>query len=647
MKTNYFLKQTLFVVWFFSFSLVFGQTAKSPTFTVVENPIVTNDGTKNFPFMWEVGAAWGDYNNDGYLDLVVSGITPLIIDGAQQNLRKAYFYKNNGNGTFTEVEQDFPAMNIASIVWLDFDNDGNLDLFMAGDDEIGPYSCMFRNLGPEGNYGFEQVFDGEFAFVDNGGGNRGNRYVATADYNNDGWTDILIEGNNSEGRRCRLYKNLLGIGFLEVETPVNGVEDFFHMNAGSSAWGDYNNDGFQDILCNGYFAEDERSPLRVPENLENPRKACGTIVYTNNGDGTFSAPAHFDGGESGESAWCDYNNDGLLDFIVTGYSYEPGIGWQGDLFRNENGSFTKLLPAVTGMTQTQDCSVAWGDVNNDGWEDMLYSRAHPNAIFLNNYGDDTFTKDEMGLTDLDQRGGTVCLVDFDRDNDLDAFMIGYADHSNLDEANSTKGTKLMNNTLGNDIPVNAAPSVPTDLTATVDEQGVVTFNWATATDDLTPSEAINYNLYVQKDGSDVTMFVLPADKATGKLKVNDRLAPISTNSYKMFNLEDGNYTVGVQSIDNAKLTSQFATSTFTIGEGSSVPSVLLGSVYVNVKSNLITIYANSDLTGSIDIYTTNGLKVYSKSGIVNNTVINMNTGVYLIKVSTATDGVIVRKVIVK
>ena len=341
----------LFIIVFFCenvfFSIVYPQSIKIPSITEILKPVVEFSGKEDFAFLTQSAAAWGDFNNDGYLDLIACGLD-------KNNVKTIVLYKNNGDGTFTKVNNSFPRLQNASIVWLDYNNDGNLDLFLTGIDDIGIFSGLFENQGEVSNYMFKQVFEDTFEPLYNGGGNQGGRYAVAGDYDNDGWTDLYIQGKNESGVYAYLYKNLGGMGFEKI-CPVNGLSSFLKLYANTAAFGDYNNDGFLDILAGGYST------------IAN-RESTGAY-YKNNGDGTFSDPVLFDGAVNGEVAWLDYNNDGKLDFLMTGYSFLSGIGWQGDLFENKgDGTFTKMLPTVTNLTATQDCSIACGDVNNDGFE---------------------------------------------------------------------------------------------------------------------------------------------------------------------------------------------------------------------------------------------------------------------------------------
>ncbi|MFT3753339.1 MAG: FG-GAP-like repeat-containing protein [Paludibacter sp.] len=629
MKTNYFFKHALLLVALFGFSGIFAQTAKTPNFVEIDRPVVATNGMDSLSFSFESGAAWGDYNNDGLLDLITGGVS--------NNWAKiTMFYKNNGNGTFTKVTHPFPNLDAANITWFDYNNDGNLDLFLAGQDDLGKYSTLYKNRGAAGNYEFEEVFQGTFEYVNNGGGNRANRYVIAGDVNNDGWVDIYLQGENESGRHAFLYKNLKGQGFEKVENPVNGTQTFVQLNAGSAAFGDYDGDGYLDLIASGYAAD---SPI-YPNGYVAAR-------YKNNGDGTFAAPVFFDGTESGELAWCDYNNDGKLDYVVTGVGANSfGWYWKTDIYENSGaGSFTLVPAAQNGMPNNKQAqSIAWGDVNNDGYSDLLYMNAGPSGVFLNNFGDQTFTRsnfnfagihNEDGSATADVWGGTACLADIDNDNDLDAFMIAYGANSKA---------RLWKNELGDGIPVNVAPSVPTGLNAVVAE-GHVTFSWTASTDDLSEKEGIKYNLYVKKAGDDHVMSLLPADLSTGRLKVNEILAPLSTTSYTINGLENGTYTVGVQAIDQSKVASHFATVQFIVGPNA-LGSNLENEVSIISSKNFIRINSTDNIQGNVVIYNSNGLEVYTKSGKINNNQINLPGGVYVVKV-VSDSNTIVRKAIVK
>ncbi|MDR1121236.1 MAG: FG-GAP-like repeat-containing protein [Dysgonamonadaceae bacterium] len=639
MKKNYFYKAALVaLVACWGLTSVFAQV-KIPNFTEMTDLVVGDDGETRepFTFSYEAAAAWGDYNNDGYLDLVTIG-------AGHNNVLTTILYKNHGGQYFTKEEHPFPTLTGAAAVWLDYNNDGNLDLFIAGQNDDGKYSGLFKNKGAAEGFDFAEDFIGEFAYLNHEGGNRANRFVAAGDYNNDGYVDLYMQGWDNEapkGRAAYLYRNLWGTGWQKIDLPVNGDQPLLQWNSGAAQWGDYDNDGFLDLICSGYGLNSDEYIEVYGSGFDYEQNAGA--YYKNNGDGTFAIPKYFAAGET-NMEWIDYDNDGKLDIAASGYAWYKDTGWQGDLFHNEgDDSFLRLDGSKTGLRQAQSTSLAIGDVNNDGFEDVLYLIGNdPNGesdgvylnkladpAFLNNDTDSIFVKVDLPYG-IGQRGGSACLVDFDNDGDLDAFLIAYGDVSD-------HFARFVRNDLSQEIPVNQAPSVPTNLQATTNADGSTTFTWDASTDDLTPAVALRYNLYVKQD--DEIKMVLPADLSTGRLKVNEGLAAISTTHYQFFGLS-GEYVWGVQAIDNAKNASAFATSGAT-----GLAKVNPANIQVSGGSRSIKVTADASAEGTVTIYSISGAELYANAGQISTT-IAVPAGVYAVKIVSGTD-TIVEKIIVK
>ena len=297
--------------------------------------VYRNDGGGSFT---DIGAgligayhssvAWGDYDNDGDLDILLSGY-----------FSAAKVYRNDGGDAFTDIGVVLPEVGESSVAWGDYDNDGDLDILLTGrTGSITGVSNVYRN-------------DGGGVFTDIGAGLIAvyNSSVAWGDYDNDGDLDILLAGEVSSRYVSEVYRNDGGGAFTEIGAGLIGVSE------SSVGWGDYDNDGDLDILLTGTW--------RLGIVIMGPVSK----VYRNDGSGTFTdIHAGLTDVEDSSVAWGDYDNDGDLDILLTGNASSGRIS---TVYRNDGGgSFTDIGAGLTGV---DDGSVAWGDYDNDGDLDIL------------------------------------------------------------------------------------------------------------------------------------------------------------------------------------------------------------------------------------------------------------------------------------
>jgi hypothetical protein len=292
------------------------------------NSLLRNNGDGTFDDVTEAAglldefptqaAAWGDYDNDGWLDLFIGNETP---PGARPN--PSQLFHNNGDGTFTDVADDAGVAVVGivkGVAWGDIDNDGRLDLYVSRMDQP---NLLFHNDGDAaGRPRFSEV-----------GGEAGVREPMVSfptwffDYNNDGWQDIFVSGFETPpgdiareylglphgSELPRLYRNN-GDGTFTDATKAAHVDKI--MNMMGSNFGDLDNDGYQDFYA-GTGTPDLRAlmPNRVFRN------AGGEYFQEVTTSGGFG---RLDKGHA--VAFGDVDNDGDQDiYAVMGGAYEGDI----------------------------------------------------------------------------------------------------------------------------------------------------------------------------------------------------------------------------------------------------------------------------------------------------------------------------------
>ncbi len=614
-------KTLLTFVVLFTTMMSWATTPKEVEWSIIENPLT--EGI--LPMTASGRLIWGDYNNDGHLDA-------FIVAGQSADGLVARLYKNNGNGTFTFIDTpDIYGVAWGAATFIDYNNDGNLDLIVCGSLDAttsGALTFVYKNSGAP-NYEFTEDDSFTLAGVSPEGADNGTHILEAFDYNNDGWMDLLVNGNaggtweveaggNGTSRVVALLKN--NKGTLELQTnPVTEIGHFRAVNGGSIHTGDVNNDGYADIIVTGYHDADKSV----------------TDLYINNKNGTFTHWANskdvFTGHQQGETVFVDTNADGWLDIVEVGRDVNNDWATFANLFiNNKDNTFTKVGSEISNLVGGQ-ASISAGDINNDGLTDLFIAGWASDASFYYNNGENVFTR--VRVPDKTRaRAGTTNLVDFNGDGNLDYSIFGYRDGGTGTEDDPTWPHYFVKNMLGEGIASNKAPSAPTNLHLSYADNKY-TLTWDKSTDDITPQDAIRYNVYIKYSDGKIFSFV-PADINTGKLKIGGGVISfIATNSIEL-NLPEGDYTFGVQAVDQANVTSPFITKSSDDTHVNQVSALNQAHAYVSNKTVNILNNTSADVNWTIvniaGQIIENGICPVSANVAANS---KLPSGIYLVKLS--------------
>ena len=413
------------------------------------------DGRTGEKFLIETlgsGALFFDFDADTHLDLYVVNATsippPIAEKTLQVHLPRNTLYRNNGDGTFTDITDEAGVGDTGYGVGCaaaDIDNDGYPEIYVTNygrntlyrnngdgtftditqeagvDDERWGTSCAFLDYDVDGDVDLYVVNYMKFSIAENQWWEtRGIRtYCSPTDQ---------IAGSHFVGEPDLLYRNN-GDGTFTDVTETAGIS---HRALGLAvAVGDYDNDGYPDI----HIANDMEADF----------------LYRNNGDGTFTETADLTGtgydgngfpGSGMGSAFGDYDNDGYLDLVVSNASSLPVL-----LYQNEDAlfftdvSFTAGIGAVT--LPYFKWAVEFLDYDNDGLLDLFVANGHlqenialfsdsaypqSDLLFRNTRRQDgtyhfTDASIEVGLAQLPKKVSRgAAFGDYDNDGDIDIFL---------------------------------------------------------------------------------------------------------------------------------------------------------------------------------------------------------------------------------
>jgi len=422
-------------------------------FVLENNPTPQKHAIETMPG----GVAAFDYDGDGLTDIYVTN--GAAIPSMEKESSRFYnrLYRNDGGMKFTDVTDQASVRGAGysmGVAAADYDNDGHVDIFVAGVNR----NILYRNTGK-----------GRFEDVTARAGIQSPVWSVAAgwfDYDNDGWLDLFVVNYarwspaydrfcGDQQRNIRVYchpKYFEGLPNTLYHNRGNGTfEDVSekagilkHVSRGMSvAFADYDQDGYMDA-----FVTNDKLP---------------NFLFHNRGNGTFQETALSAGAallEHGKPVssmgvdFRDYDNDGLPDISVTALAGETF-----PLFHNDGKGFFTDVTFASGLSLASSPRSGWSnglfDFNNDGWKDLFSANSHvndrielfeateykqPNSIFAN-AGDGTFrdVSREVGEGfEMARAHRGSAFADFNNDGRMDVVVTALGEPLELWENASSK-----------------------------------------------------------------------------------------------------------------------------------------------------------------------------------------------------------------
>lgn len=296
------------------------------------------DANAGIPGYENVAVAWGDYDNDTDLDIAISGLSA--------NVPTTKIYTNSGGVFSPYTNANLPGLHLGSLVWVDYDNDGDLDLMFTGKNEADtPKTYIFKNhLG---------------VFTDSGITITGvwNSSLAWGDVDKDGDLDLFITGMGTAAV-AELWRNTNGTMAKVTLAAIQG------LSLSSVDWGDYDNDGDLDLFMAG-----NRLDVYYSKVFRNDSSG-GTITFT---DMAFGLP----GVQNAALKVGDLDNDGDMDLLLSG-EQSPG-SFISKIYRNNEAVFFEDPYSIPGVRAG---SISFGDYDSDAKLDILLTGLDVNGIPL-------------------------------------------------------------------------------------------------------------------------------------------------------------------------------------------------------------------------------------------------------------------------
>ena len=545
--------------------------------------ILLNDGDGNFiPQEGErvirMGRSgnihFGDINGDGYLDVIFAG---WGCENSSQGIAL-----NDGHGVFTLADEDLYPVNhsatVTSCGFADFNLDGLLDYYFFAN---GTDNCIIYFQQPDGSFVASTESFGKYDWIE--------PEVTVIDFDNDGYPDIFITCHSKEFDPNQKWSGLFKNDGFGVFNYFNGadlgaIDPNYYQGNGTSSWGDFNGDGYPDLLING----DQPNLAPGDGNFRVFKNVNGTLFQL---EQEYSWLRQ--GGVGNGSVIVDWDNDGKLDFFIG--------GWNGS--RQETALYMGTDPATFAFNKkdlsgidfpgVSEAGYRIADLNGDGKADLLF----------------------CGFGSIGRRVAGYLL------NESPTASVPPAAPTNLNAVVDNSGGEIM---------------ITFSWTAPASEAGKHGTTYNLALKNTTTGKWF-YN----------PMAVVGGEK-NGWRKIAGRMGNVFYNkSFELYDLPEGNYEWTVQAINGAYFGGAFAdVQKFTIGDDVSINKINVYKPIVTTIGKNLKVIGNTDATQYLKVYGISGITLASQI-FTGNTEIELPAGVYIVELVKADSTPLRTKVLVK
>ena len=493
---------------------------------------------QSLPGVYYSSSGWADYNNDNIPDLALTGVT--FSGTSITNL-----FENSEGLLSQDLSQNIEAVFGGHLSWVDYTNDGHLDLTMTGfqiSNFFGGFKTSFykwENGTYIADYNSEIDIDLNYDGIGDNWVNGGVNGHHWGDYDNDGDLDYVQGGfDNYYRRHLDIFYNDSGILRLDTN-QVNLIP----INPAIVQWVDLDKDGYLDLVTIG-ADETETVIMRVYLNNSNNVLTLGITWQS-----------EIFGVTAGAIAFADYNSDGYDDFALS------GLNTNGELitYVAENNINTFIVSHI--LQGAYYGKPSWGDYDNDGDLDLLITGQSNTQGDLGSAPvthiykqidsqfelDQTLSIDSVGIS-FSQWG------DYDVDGDLDLFLSGFKENQDVI-------AQVYDNLEGIENP-NKAPNPPYLLDDSNINKKAVTLTWSPPVDpaspnsSFTPQSGLRYQLKVGSEDQNNDHAI-----STGAYGISE-IGTFTNNQKLLKNLKEGNYSWQVRAIDYGLTASEWSSKDY-------------------------------------------------------------------------------------